>query len=79
MNIFRVNHPAFRPVWVRATMVTFTLGWALLEFLYASAFWGMIFLGAGLYLVWGFFIVFDPKDYERAKDPATPTGDDDRD
>ncbi len=54
------DHPMFRPLWVRLLILAVTFGWAVLEFVTGSPFWGVIFAGLGAYAVWGFFFDFDP-------------------
>ena len=54
------DHPNLRPLWVRLLIVTICLGWAVFEFVTASPFWGVIFLGLGAYAIYGFFFDFNP-------------------
>lgn len=49
------DHPMFRPLWVRVLIVAVCLGWAILEFVGGSPFWGMIVGALGVYAGWGFF------------------------
>ena len=50
------DHPFFRPLWVRVATVVVGLGWGLFEFSLGEPFWGIVFLGLGLYAGWSFFI-----------------------
>lgn len=72
-DLFDVRHPWFRPLWSRALLVAVTLGWALVEFTSGSPFFGILSAAAGLYCAWAFFVVFDPKDYERPPKDDTDT------
>ncbi|MBI1416445.1 MAG: hypothetical protein GC146_04405 [Limimaricola sp.] len=67
-SFWSVAHPFFRPAWRRAVAVIIVLGQAALEFSHKAGFWGVIFLAAGLYLLWAFFLAFDPADYERKEE-----------
>jgi hypothetical protein len=51
------SHPMFRPLWVRVLIVALCLGWAIVEFMTASPFWGTLFLGLGAYA--GYRFLFD--------------------
>ena len=59
---FDVQSPVFKPVWLRVAMVVFCLCWALLEVSRAAYGWAAIFGGAGIYLAYQFFVVFDPDE-----------------
>ena len=63
-DAFNVRHPFFRPLWSRVLLTGLCLGWALFELSNAQVFWALLFGGAGGYLFYQFFVVFDPKDYE---------------
>ena len=52
------DHPMFRPLWVRLLIVGGAGGWAVLEFVTGSPFWGLIFAAFAAYGAWAFF--FDP-------------------
>ncbi len=54
-----VDHPMFRPLWVRVLIVVLCVGWAVFEFVAGSALWGAAFLALGIYAAWGFFVTFD--------------------
>lgn len=58
-SFLQLEHPIYRPLWVRVAIVAACLGWALFEFTSGSPFWGVLFGALGLYSAWGFFIVFD--------------------
>jgi len=59
--MFDLNHPFFRPLWLRVVVVVLCIGWALFEFATNSPFWGTLFGGLGVYAVWGLFITFNPR------------------
>ncbi len=59
-NFFDVQSPVFRPLWLRLAVVAACLGWAIFELTIGAAFWAMLFGGAGAYLAYQFFVVFDP-------------------
>jgi hypothetical protein len=65
---FDVRHPVFRPLWARVAVVALILVWTGFEFTRGATLWGLFFGAAGLYLGYRFFVVFDPKDYERKDD-----------
>lgn len=48
------SHPFFRPVWVRVAVVGLSLGWAVVELVFGSPGWAMLFAAAGLYALWVF-------------------------
>ncbi len=54
--MFDLNHPFFRPLWVRVTVVLVCLGWAIFEFATGTPFWGTLFAGLGIYCGWQFFL-----------------------
>ena len=51
----------YRPLWLRILITAVCLGWALLEFVSGTPFWGVLFTGIGLYCAHQFFIAFAPK------------------
>lgn len=48
------SHPFFRPLWVRVAVVGLSLGWGVIELVFGSPGWAMLFAGAGLYALWVF-------------------------
>lgn len=62
-----LNHPFFRPVWIRALVVAACLGWAAFEFLgpRGSPFWGILFAAIGLYAAYAFFLNFHPREPDK--------------
>ncbi|ALI56149.1 hypothetical protein [Celeribacter marinus] len=58
-NFLDVRTRFMLPLWRRILFSGLTLFWGALEFSSGSAGFGMLFLAAGGYLVYQFFIVFD--------------------
>ena len=71
-SLFDVRHPFFRPLWRRAVVTGFCLGWALFELSNDSMFWAILFGASGVHLFIQFFVKFEPADYEPAKEKDTP-------
>jgi len=63
-NFLDVRTPFFRPLLPRLIATGVTLGWAIFELANGNLFWMVLFGAAGLWLVWEFFVVFDPANYE---------------
>ncbi|MEM5477871.1 hypothetical protein [Pacificibacter sp. AS14] len=62
-EMWNVKTPFFRPIWRRAVACLTCLAWAGVELVYGNAMFGALFLVAGAYLVYQFFITFNPKDF----------------
>jgi hypothetical protein len=62
-QMWNVKTPFFRPLWRRAVACLACLVWAGVELAYGNQMFGALFLATGAYLVFQFFIKFDPKDY----------------
>ena len=60
MAIIDVQHPFFKPLWRRVAVVALCLGWGLFEFASGTPFWGVLFVGLGLFCAHQFFVAFDP-------------------
>ena len=71
-GLLEVRHPFFRPPWRRAVVTGLCLFWALFEILNGQVFWAILFGACGLYLLWQFFVKFDPADYEENPDSDAP-------
>lgn len=64
-RFFDVQHPMFKPLWLRIVIVGFTLGWAAFElFVTQSPFWAILFGAIGVYLAHQFLIAFNPRPPE---------------
>jgi hypothetical protein len=61
-RFFDLNHPFFRPLWLRVLVVALCLGWAAFEIAAGSPMWAILFGALGLYAAWGFFVAFDPRE-----------------
>ena len=61
MKLLDVQHPFFKPLWLRVVIFGFCLAWAIFEFATGAPFWGVLFGAIGVYCGWQFFVVFDPK------------------
>lgn len=72
--MFDLNHPFFRPLWIRIAVTALCLGWAAFEFATGSPFWGMLFGGVGLACVHGFFLNFNPRDGAEKQRGGTRNG-----
>ena len=69
----KVRHPFFRQRWRRVAATAACLGWGTFEISMGNGLWASLFLGIGAYLVWEFFLNFDPANYEDTT--GTDTGD----
>ena len=47
MKLLDPDHPFFRPVWVRVAVVGLALLWAVVELVFGSPGWAMLFAAAG--------------------------------
>jgi hypothetical protein len=57
-----LDHPFFRPLWIRVLIVVVCLAWSVFEFVgTGSPFWGVLFGVIGLYAGWHFFLNFNPR------------------
>ena len=63
-RFFDLNHPFFRPLWIRVLVVALCLGWSVFEFAGGAPMWGILFGAVGLYSAYGFFVVFNPRPPE---------------
>lgn len=66
--MFDLDHEFFRPLWIRVAVTAVALGWALFEFLTGAPFWGVLFLAAGLWCCWKFFIGSVVSEPDKATD-----------
>ena len=57
-----VQHPMFRPLWLRLLIVAVILCWAVVEVRGGNVFWAAVFLVSGAYLAHQFLWAFDPGD-----------------
>ena len=68
---FKLRNPFFLPAHRRALVTGVCLGWSLLELSWGNPFWFVVFFALGLYLIYVFFLTFDPADYNDPKDERT--------
>lgn len=54
MKMFNLAVPFFLPIWRRVAIVLFCVGWAAVEFLTGTPFWGILFLSMGVGAAWQF-------------------------
>ncbi|MGI1662826.1 hypothetical protein ACRDNQ_11350 [Palleronia sp. KMU-117] len=59
-----VRLPFFRPLWRRIATVAVIAGWTAMELWGGNPYWAVLAGGIGIYTIYEFFIVFDPRDYE---------------
>ena len=62
-----VRVPFFRPLWRRIAVVGAMAVWTLIEIFQGSPYWAVLAGGIGIYLIYEFFLAFDPKNYEAKK------------
>ncbi len=60
--MFDLDHPFFKPLWLRVVIVAVALGWALIELAGGSPFWAILFGALGVYAAYKFFFDFNPRD-----------------
>lgn len=61
-KFFDLDHPFFKPLWLRVVVVALCLGWAVFEFTLGSPGWAMLFGAVGVYSAYRFFVTFAPRD-----------------
>lgn len=61
-RLFDLDHPFFRPLWIRVAVVAACLGWAVFEIVAGSPGWALLFGAIGAYSGYRFFIAFNPRD-----------------
>jgi hypothetical protein len=69
MKFFDLQHPFYKPLWIRLVITALCLGWAAVEFFMGAPFWGMLFGALGIYCVHQFFIAFKPREPEGKDKP----------
>ncbi|MCE5974872.1 DUF3329 domain-containing protein [Sinirhodobacter sp. WL0062] len=62
--MFDLDDPWFRPLWLRIAVVGVCIGWGIFEALGGNSGWAMLFLAAGGYAAWRFFVTFNPGEDE---------------
>lgn len=61
-KLFDLDHPFYRPLWIRIAIVVACLAWAALEVAAGAAVWAFLFGGIGVYAAWRFFVTHDPRE-----------------
>lgn len=69
MKLIDVQTEFFRPVWRRVAVLVVCFGWAIFEFTFGDAFWGLLSGGIGAYCTREFFFAFNPPP-EGGDDPS---------
>lgn len=64
MKLLDLNHPSFRPVWVRVAVVLVCFVWGLVELSTGAMLWAVIFLGLGAICAYRFATI----DYSMSED-----------
>jgi hypothetical protein len=59
-RFFALDHPFYRPVWVRAGLVALCAGWTFVEVSMGNTLWAALFAGLAGYLFWALFIAWSP-------------------
>lgn len=62
--MFDLDHPFFRPLWIRLAVVAVCVAWGALELSRGALGWAAISLGLGAYSAFRFFVTFAPRDDE---------------
>lgn len=62
-----LDDPRYRPLWLRILVVGICIGWGLFELSTGAVGFAMLFLAAGGYVAWRFFVTFAPDDEEDKK------------
>jgi len=55
MAFFDLQIPFFIPIWRRVALILVCHGWGLFEFANGTPFWGVIFVGLGVFASWQLF------------------------
>lgn len=62
---FDVQHPLFKPLWLRVLIIVFTFCWATFEYLNGNGLWALLFAACGAYLAHQWLWAWNPpKDDE---------------
>ena len=59
--MFDLQIPFFVPLWRRIVLVGLLLGWTTVEVLTGAFAWAILFGSIGVYAIYQFFVVWDPK------------------
>ena len=61
MQLIDPNHPMYRPLWVRVTVVAVCFAWAIGESMGTQPFWAVIAGALGVYAAWALLFNFAPQ------------------
>jgi hypothetical protein len=61
-KLLDLDHPFFRPLWIRMGIVVLCLVWTGLEIYGGSMSWAIVFGALGVYCAYRFFVVFNPRE-----------------
>jgi len=64
MKLLDLNHPFFKPVWMRVAVVAVCFGWGLVEFANGNGLWGVLFVGLAVICGYRFSVI----DYSAIQD-----------
>ncbi len=65
MKFFDLNHPFFKPLWIRILVTGIALGWAVIEAMTGEPFWAILFGAAAAWCAHSFFFSPDNDSSER--------------
>ena len=65
MKILGLDHPTFRPVWVRVAVVVFCAAWSLTEFIFGDLRWAVGISVLAIICVYAFAVI----DYDTPDGP----------
>lgn len=54
MKLLDLNHPSFRPLWMRVAVVLVCFTWGLVELSTGATLWAIVFLGLGVICAYRF-------------------------
>ena len=57
MKFFEPDHPYLKPLWVRIVITLVCFGWGVFEFMTGAPFWAVLFISAGAWCFYSFFLV----------------------
>lgn len=61
-RLLDLDHPFFRPAWIRAAIVALCFLWTALEIWAGAVPWAILFGALGAYCAYRFFVVFNPRE-----------------
>ena len=67
-SAFDVQHPIFRPLWLRVLIIFICFAWGTYELTLGNYFWVLLFAGCGLYLAYEWLVAFNPEDPDEKDD-----------